>query len=78
MYIESNELVFSPSDLTQFMDSPFASWMEHLALTNPDGLPKSNEHDELMEVLQGMGNQHELAVLDSFKERGLSVVNLYN
>ncbi len=76
MYIESNNLVFSPSDLTQFMDSPFASWMEHLALIKPDELPIADENDELMDVLQGMGNQHELTVLDSFKERGLSVAKL--
>ena len=77
MYIESNELVFSPSDLTQFMDSPFASWMEHLVLTAPNELPNPDANDELMEVLQGMGHQYELEVLDSLQEKGLSVVNLY-
>ncbi len=35
MYIESDEIIYSPSDLTLYMDSPFASWMDHLALTNP-------------------------------------------
>ncbi|MCL9684951.1 TM0106 family RecB-like putative nuclease [Legionella maioricensis] len=76
MYLESSELVFSPSDLTQFMDSPFASWMEHLALTHPDSLPISDKNDELMDVLQSMGNQHESAVLASFEEQGLSIANL--
>lgn len=78
MYIESNQLVFSPSDLTQFMESPFASWMEHLALTNPDVVTVPDEKDELGEVLQGLGNQHELAVLAAFKEQGLSIADLHH
>ena len=76
IYLESSELVFSPSDLTQFMDSPFASWMEHLALTHPHSLPNPDKNDELMDVLQSMGNQHESAVLASFAEQGLSIINL--
>ncbi|BCA96489.1 nuclease [Legionella antarctica] len=76
MYLESSQLVFSPSDITQFMDSPFASWMEHLALTHPNSLPIPDKNDGLMDVLQGMGHQHESAVLASFIEQGLSIVNL--
>ena len=73
MHIESSHFIFSPSDLTLFMDGPFASWMEHYLLTNPDSWPKPDAHDELMNVLQSMGNQHELAVLDYFEQLGLSV-----
>ena len=76
MYFESSQLVFSPSDLTQFMDSPFASWMEHLGITNPDLLPRPDENDELVDVLQSLGKQHELGVLTSFQETGLTVANL--
>ncbi len=76
MYLESSQPVFSPSDLTQFMDSPFASWMEHLALTCPHELPMPDKNDELMDVLQSMGHQHESAVLAAFTEQGLSLVNL--
>ncbi|MGL5743353.1 MAG: hypothetical protein ACRCXC_12890 [Legionella sp.] len=52
MHIESNQFVFSPSDLALFMESPFASWMEHLAVSHPDLLPKPDEKDELINVLQ--------------------------
>jgi uncharacterized protein len=76
MHLESSQLVFSPSDLTQFMDSPFASWMEHLALTHPEQLPAPDDRDALGEVLQGLGNQHEQDVLTSFQEQGLTIVNV--
>lgn len=76
MHIEADQVVFSPSDLTQFMDSPFASWMEHLVLTAPDVLPIPDARDALMEVLQNMGNQHELRILESFEKQGLSIANL--
>lgn len=31
MYVQHGKLMYSPTDLTLFMDSPFASWMEHFA-----------------------------------------------
>lgn len=76
MYIESNQIVFSPSDLTQFMDSPFASWMEHLSITDGELLPEPDKDDELLSVLHEMGNQHELEILASFEASGLRVANL--
>ncbi|WP_131775173.1 TM0106 family RecB-like putative nuclease [Legionella cincinnatiensis] len=76
MYLESNQIVFSPSDLTQFMDSPFASWMDHLAITNPELLPPADENNELLSVLHDMGNQHESEVLAAFEARGLTITNL--
>lgn len=77
MYHESNKIIFSPSDLTQFMDSPFASWMEHLAITHPDLLPAPDKNDELLSVLHDMGNQHELEILATFEANGLIVANLH-
>lgn len=76
MYLESSQLVFSPSDLTQFMESPFASWMEHLAITNPELLPAPDENDELLNVLHDLGNKHELEVLAGFQAKGLTIANL--
>lgn len=77
MYIESAQLIFSPSDLTQFMESPFVSWIEHLAVVHPDLLPPPDKKDELIDVLQHLGNQHELELLALFEERGLSVANMH-
>jgi predicted RecB family nuclease len=76
MYFEANQLLFSPTDLTQYMDSPFASWMEHLALINPQLVSLADEQDEMMGILQKRGEAHELAVLASFAEQKSSVANL--
>jgi len=76
MHIESDQIIYSPSDLKLYMDSPFASWMEHLALTSPELLPSSDEEDELMTLLQSKGEQHEQAILNSFLERDLTVVQI--
>jgi uncharacterized protein len=59
------------------MDSPFASWMEHLSITHADLLPEPDKQDELLSVLHDMGNQHELELLASFKASGLTVANLH-
>lgn len=77
MYLESGNIVCSPSDLTQFMGSPFASWMEHCAITHPELLPAADKNDPLLDVLQDMGNQHELEVLADFKASGLTVANIH-
>lgn len=76
MYFESDRLIFSPSDLTQFMESPFVSWIEHLAVIHPDLLPAPDEKDQLIDVLQHLGNQHELELLSQFEDQACSVVNL--
>jgi predicted RecB family nuclease len=76
VHFESNQMTFSPSDLTQYMDSPFASWMEHLALTNPELLPIPDEEDAMMALLQKQGNVHERETLALLREKGLTVVDL--
>lgn len=76
MYLETNQIVFSPSDLAQFLDSPFASWMDHLAITNPELLPSTDENNELLSVLHDLGNQHESEVLATFEAKGLTIANL--
>lgn len=76
MHLSSGQIIFSPSDLTQYMDSPFASWMGHLAITHPELLPSHDAEDELMSVLQKKGIVHELAILASFQEIGLIIANL--
>ncbi|QRN03553.1 TM0106 family RecB-like putative nuclease [Legionella sp. MW5194] len=77
MYLESSQMVFSPSDLTQFMESPFASWMEHLAIKHPDLLPAADEADPLLSVLRDKGNQHESELLAGFRAKGLTIVTLH-
>ena len=76
MHIESNNIQFSPSDLTVYMDSPFASWMDHLALTNPKLAPTPDEDDDLISTLQKKGFEHELATLASFEDNGSIITDL--
>ena len=76
MFIESGLLTFSPSDLTLYMRSPFASWMEHFATVYPEEAPKADEQDPMMALLSKKGNIHEEELLAEFQTQGLTVVNL--
>lgn len=76
MYIETDRIIYSPSDLTLYMDSPFASWMEHSVLTNPELLSSADALDELMTLLQKKGALHEDKVLKFFLEANLGVVQI--
>lgn len=76
MYIEKDQITYSPSDLTLYMDSPFASWMEHSLLINPEMSSFVDAPDELMSLLQKKGALHEDEVLKSFLEANLSVVQI--
>lgn len=76
MYLENGTLVYSPSDITTFMASPFTSWMERLALEYPDCSPKPDPADELGGVLQQRGLQHEAHQLQQFREQGFTVADL--
>jgi uncharacterized protein len=58
------------------MDSPFASWMEHSVLINPELLSSADAPDELMSLLQKKGALHEDEVLKSFLEANLSVIQI--
>jgi len=76
MHFESDQILYSPSDLTLYMDSPFASWMEHLTLTNPGFLSLIDEEDALLSALQHKGLEHESNILNEFIERKLQVVHI--
>ena len=76
MYIETDRIIYSPSDLTLYMDSPFASWMEHSVLSNPELLSSADAPDELMTLLQKKGALHEDEVLKCFIESDLSVIQI--
>lgn len=76
MNFQHGSLVYSPSDLTLFMESPFASWMEHLALVSPEKAPERDPDDGMMIMLQEKGGEHESSVLDALKAQGLSVADI--
>ncbi|KTC64956.1 putative RNA helicase (plasmid) [Legionella adelaidensis] len=76
MYLKNESIVFSPSDLTLFISSPFASWMDHLAITHPHLAPNRDEDDPLLSATRKKGMEHELGKLLQFEEDGLSIINL--
>lgn len=76
MHLQAGELIFSPSDLSLFSKSPFASWMEHLHVTHPELSPEPDVNDSMTAVLQKEGVLHELGELLKFEAQGLRVTNL--
>jgi uncharacterized protein len=76
MYTEKNQIIYSPSDLTLYMDSPFASWMERRALIKPELLSSADAADEMMLLLQKKGSLYEKEVLESFLTEKLNVVQI--
>lgn len=68
-YTSTGQLVFSPSDLNQSMRSSFGSWLDRLALEQPEltaAMPKDN--DPMMALLASKGNAHETSFLLRLQE----------
>ena len=76
MYKNNNTLIFSPSDLTVFLDSPFASWMERAKKEKSDFSIKQDEDDPLMSLLASKGIEHENKFLVKLKEQRLSTIDI--
>lgn len=72
----SNGYSYSPSDLTLYMHSPFASWMARFAIERPDELPVKDKDDALMGLLQQRGYAHEDALEAEFISEGRSLVKI--
>lgn len=45
MYKQRGQFHFSPSDLTRYMESPFASWMDRFSIEHPDQAPEKDPAD---------------------------------
>ena len=57
-----NTMVFSPTDLTRFMESPFASWMSRLYEEDRSKVTPDTDSAE-KKLIAESGNQHEQAYL---------------
>lgn len=55
----SGSFLYSPSDLTTFMKSPYASWMDHASKINSSLKSFKDEGDALNKSLQQKGYDHE-------------------
>ena len=79
-------LVFSPLDLTIYMDSPFASWMDHYVMLFPEKAPAPDSEDTLNSSLQKRGyntcdkktrgNKTKENLITTFEAQGLSVTRI--
>ena len=69
MYFQHGTIVFSPSDLTRFMESPFASWMDRRYLEFPEQLTPDESSDEL-QLYSDAGITHEAAFVKELETQG--------
>ena len=68
----NNSLVYSPSDLINFIESPFASWMDRALLEGLEGVEPDEENEERQLVAEE-GNKHEAEFLESIIKEGRKV-----
>ena len=71
MYYKNNKLIFSPSDLTTYWESEYASWMDRYNLEKP-GQVKKDPDDEMMKVLQEKGYKHEKKSWKKWEQKALT------
>ena len=69
MHFQHGTIVFSPSDLTRFMESPFASWMDRLYLEFPDRVTPDERSDEL-QLYADAGITHEATFVKDLETNG--------
>lgn len=72
----NHEIIFSPSDLVVFTQSPFASWMDRFSLECPNDSPKPDAADAMSGLLAEKGDDHENALLKEFVAQGLNIADL--
>lgn len=73
---KNGQMYYSPSDLTKFMESPFASWMDRLAQEYPALTPEKDPSDDFMGMLQQKGYAHEDKLETRFIAEGKTLVKI--
>ena len=68
-------LVFSPTDLTRFMENPYITWMDRYFLEFPNKITP-DPADEEMEIVQDRGLEHEQNHLEGLKNNGADVCEI--
>lgn len=71
----NGKLIFSPSDLINFMESPFITWMDRYNLEFPNEV-KSDDTDESLKILQKKGIEHEGVFFNKLKEEGKDILEI--
>ena len=76
MYKKSGQLYYSPTDLTSFMESPFASWMDRFSIEHADKAPGKDPADELMSALADKGYAQEELQQSAFIQQGKTLLSI--
>ena len=72
MHYNNNKLIYSPSDIVQFVNSQFACWMNRKLLEEPESV-QPDEEDPQLKILQNKGDLHEKAYLEKLLEAGCDI-----
>ena len=75
MYYDNKKLIYSPSDIVQFVNSQFACWMNRKLLEEPKSV-QPDEDDPQLKILQNKGDLHEKAYLEKLLEDGSDVCKI--
>lgn len=73
MNILSDKITFSPSDLVQFFESEFSSYMDHFEkMASKEALKELGVHrdpsDPLYELIKDLGNKHEKNIINKMEK----------
>jgi uncharacterized protein len=74
---KSGKLIFSPSDLVRYLESPFASWMDRYHLENP-GLLTPDPQSEDMKLIADSGIAHESVILRDWKAKEPALIEIHD
>ncbi|MBY0551605.1 MAG: TM0106 family RecB-like putative nuclease [Candidatus Obscuribacterales bacterium] len=68
-------MIYSPSDLINYMESPFTSWMDRLYMDRPPNL-RPDGVDSGTALLQRKGDQHETAFLEQLRAENRDIFEI--
>ena len=73
MHFHHNKITFSPTNLVQFFESEFASYMDHFDKIISEEIRKElgvhrDPPDPLLNLIKDMGNQHEENIIDKMEK----------
>lgn len=71
----NGSILYSPTDLIRFMESPFASWMERLRLEDPSrAVPDAQTEDAAL--IAKTGDKHEERFLAQLRDEGRDIASI--
>jgi uncharacterized protein len=76
MFLSNGQLVYSPSDLTGYMSSHFATWMDRLSLEQPHISQQKDKPDPLMQALAKKGLALEDVQEEKFIQQGKTLIKI--